>query len=1365
MTTEDLACAPAKTANKIVEMGGGFQRMESRGQVDIDESTRVIKLSGKGTVNLFPDKAFEDAKAFTVEAVFTPNRLKKTQCLLDSPNPPVRIELKPDGTLTGSLHTAQGWQTIDSGERKVVAKETVSIRFVRKENGDAVLEINDRHAASANISGTLVPLGRQGITIGGESNGKQNLFSGTVGGVGIRRGAVDAATIDGYKAKELRLAGSLREHLKFGGRLEVFVDPGTVDQRFNQIKAILRAAGVSDLSTLSTLTINRPTQIMPNQIMIAPPKSRISSVNWGEVAKVIANVSADKAVQLTASALPNRNSKLTLQKLTAANSVELKSTTARSAQNLADFSQKATAELIQRVMTPSATTDKLADSISARKLSSNIADVLNKPLIGEMLKPATGIEIRDAKLLDKFDDDNPDDWPSFANPPMFLRSITTIPVDSSVIIAGRLDLTNQRLMISHNVKTLYIIAEEIVGDTNASITWARPGGSTPPRLADPDKNGRSYSGVHTPSNSRNGLRGGDGLDGEPGFAAANGIDAPDLEVWVKHLTAMPDIDLNGENGIKGGRGQVGGRGGNGAKGQPGEWWWFFGVQCWKGPGHGGNGGDGGRGGRGGPGGDGGRGGDIAIGVLQGTLANTVQARAFRIKNQGGQVGRGGDGGAGGMGGAGGAHGNDIKDGQVVCGTGVNGTRGAQGQPGPVGGDGRLGADGSLRFFEFSEESWNEQLTRPWLYELTPTQAFPGDNVTVTGTRFADTDRVMVGGVSRPITINADESITFNLPATTGGGEKDLYVRRFDGVESNHLRLWVKPRLDMLPSAIAPGSEVTISGRAFVSGAKVLYNGSLTDATFVSSTTLRFQVPGTGGVAVAETGVRIAVRNPDGMESNERIATVPRTLDCGFRIGVHDLPFDNFAVGSPSWGTFEQTFGAFEVWHELMDPIFGHPILTAAFYGFYNYFLRGKDNGGLATGFCTSMSALVLDEYYTGSTDTHTRYSLNAPTRERLTAIHGRLLSRESLLDFHDQGRLGTANVATVFRRIEASLRDGADRNSALMLFFVPAGEIWDEGYFDMLSDSHCIVPIRMVYPVGHDGSSIAGVTLFCWDCNHPVEEGAAVAHNCRLEFRNVGGEIRFTYFDGTSTARFTSEDGITLASMSNGKYLLSDHDLPFSGPLGVTRFVLDFLLSPADLLAVDGSGRQTGLVAGNILSEIPDSHPAYLAKNLYMLPADQALTRRITGNGVGNYAYHSVSPNGTSFSLENVATTPGETDVLAVNADASQIRFTPGASKHFRFNLAREVGGQMRAIAVDGVAASATAAMDMTISPDLSVVRVGNQEALTNVNVRVSVYQKDSGANTTLDRNSVSLPTNHDLMVTVTDWDDLALTVRALPFN
>jgi hypothetical protein len=1245
------------------------------------------------------------------------------------------------------------------------------------------LEINDHNAGRGPVKGRLQRTGTGGIFIGASSDGRMKQFNGSVGRVRIRNGAIDAAGLAMRERRASELATQLKKALRYPGRVIVEPDPDAVDHRFDIIKGILRAAGVQDVSQLSRLTIDRRTVIQPNTMMIAPRKLTVPPVDWGSIANAIAVADERTAVLKTATVLPNRHSRAVLQHAGASSAVGLEG---REGGDLAALSSRAGAAeasiVAERRVAGSALAEesRAATSVSrvaglglsgaTRTGAASLAGIrsaalLNTRTIGEVLRPSRGIEVLDPDIFETYEKDEPADWPVQSAPMYALMSMVTIPINTSVIIAGVLDLTNQQLVIEPSVETLYIIAEEIVGAPNAAITWRRPGGLTPGVADDPSKDGRSYSGVNTADGSRNGLRGGDGLDGSPGQAGANGVDAPNLEIWAKKLTAMPDIDLNGENGIKGGRGQRGGRGGNGARGEGGEWWWFFGVHCWKSPGHGGNGGDGGDGGRGGPGGDGALGGNISIGVLEGTLASSVTARAFKVKNQGGQPGRGGDGGSGGFGGAGGTHGNDYVDGEEVCGNGVDGTHGAQGQPGAAGADGRAGQDGSLNFFEFTEDSWNEQLTRPWLYELTPVQVFPGSTLNITGTRFADTDRVILDAYTLVPAILADESISVTVPTGISGGQKDIYVRRFDGAQSNRLRVWVKPQLEAVTDPVMPGAQLTLRGLAFVAGASVLYDGAVVAAGEVTRTAVKFTVPPVGMGVSAERSATFAVRNPDGLTSNLRTVSIPRIIDSGLKIDLHGLSFPNFDVGSPSWGTFEDTFGTFEVWHELLDPVFGHPILTTAFYIFYHEFLKGEGDGGLATGFCTSLSAKVLDEFWTGSTDTFTRISLTDAMRDELTAIHGRLLSRESLIDFHDQGRNGTANVTTSFRRIEQNLRDGGDRESCLMLFFVPSGAAWDGGYFDRLGDSHCIVPYRIVYPVGHDGTSIDGVTMFCWDCNHPFDPANDAARNCRLVFRLTDGEIRYDYFDGGSTTKFRSEDGVTLATMTNGKYLLSDHDMPFSGPLGLTTFVIDFLLSPADLLVENASGQRTGLLGTSIVAEIPDSHPCYLVKGAYLLPPNEALTRRITGNSNGRYAYHSIAPNGISISMESVATAAGQVDVLASNADGTTLRFTPGASKSFTLNLAREVEGQARAVTITGIGGGPTTAMDLNLSPDLSVVRVSNTDVNRTVDVQVGQIVKQTGANAKLSRNGVALPTANDLVVTVTDWNDLALTVRTLPFE
>jgi hypothetical protein len=67
----------------------------------------------------------------------------------------------------------------------------------------------------------------------------------------------------------------------------------------------------------------------------------------------------------------------------------------------------------------------------------------------------------------------------------------------------------------------------------------------------------------------------------------------------------------------------------------------------------------------------------------------------------------------------------------------------------------------------------------------------------------------------------------------------------------------------------------------------------------------------------------------------------------------------------------------------------------------------------------------------------------------------------------------------------------------------------------------------------------------------------------------------------------------------------------------------------------------------------------------------------------------------------------------------------------------------------------------MTVSPDLSVVRDWQSESSTQCRRTRHSVQQTSGCNTTLDRNAVIPPTDNGLVVTVMDWESLALTVRS----
>jgi len=659
------------------------------------------------------------------------------------------------------------------------------------------------------------------------------------------------------------------------------------------------------------------------------------------------------------------------------------------------------------------------------------------------------------------------------------------------------------------------------------------------------------------------------------------------------------------------------------------------------------------------------------------------------------------------------------------------------------------------------------MTRPWITEVSPVQAFPGDQMTVRGSRFTPQDAVFLGGARVVHTIQPDESLRFTVPTNATGGEKTVFVRRPDGTESNRVASYVKPQLDLITGALNPGAEVTLQGRAFLAGASVLINGAANPATAVTTTEIKFLMPGTGGSGAEGASVTVQVRNPDGLVSNFRTAQIPRILEVPFKFGQHNLPFDNFSDGVPDWGTFEQTFGTAEVWHELLDPVFGHPILTGAFFEFYKYFLKGSDNGGLATGFCTAMASLVADRFWQGRTDTFT--VTKASVHKYLTAVHGKLLSRESLIHFHDQGRQGVGRVLHAYREIEATFLRGCDRQNAPLIFFIPSGAVWDEGYFDKLGDSHCVMPWRLLYPEGRtpqlDPAGIttitnpAGVEMYVWDCNK------ASSANCKLVFREEGGQIHYDYFADSANAKFSSKDGVTLGMMTLGDYLLSDHDLPFSGPFGLTRFIIDFLLSPVDLQVLDANGLRTGNFGGQLLAEIPNSTPCFLMPGCYMLPDGVALTRRMVGKAVGTYTFHSIIPSGGSLALENVTTEAGQVDELSVSADANQIRFTPAAEKSFNLTLARTVGTQARALAIDGAGGGPAADVDISLSPDLSLLRVGNRGAARSVTVRAFSVDKTTNAPANRQFAALNLAANHDLTVAVTNWNTLDAAVETLAFD
>jgi hypothetical protein len=1314
----------------------------------------------RGFIALNRKKELDELNFFTIEAKITVDNIGSRMNILEGQSPAIAFYVEADGKLVGGINTAGGWRMVDSGATKIVSNTQTQVRFLRSDNGDMQLEIEGKPVGTINVTAPIANTGSSGFKIGMSVDGTQFQFKGKISDLRIARGGVNSHIINMRKAAAETLQTEIKNIFKVVN-VKVELDTDVSYARLQPIKDLMNAAGVKKLSDLGTLKITTKTVMNRGKVIVAPSKPQRVEINWKNIASEYSKQPglAEKR-NILATFLPNKNSVPVLKNFKIAETVIAPSISTNIigvGGRIAGLGRGTTTRTGARL--PMSIMTKNPTFSLARKptLLSNVIE-----------KEGTGYKLTSAVVLENLKLNVPANWPALGSIVANTYSFKTIPVGSAVIIANVLDLTNVELLVEPNVETLYIIAEKVVCGNNAKITWRQPGGSTPPRLDNPDLNGRSWSGINTKQNSRDGCDGGDGLTGESGISGAPGTNAPNLEMWVKSMTAIPNIDLNGEDGIKGGKGQRGGKGGNGAHGGWGtmkyaifkSWDW-----CSDEGGDGGDGGNGGDGGRGGKGGNGGNGGKITIGVLEGTLDATVKSREFMLKNQMGRRGRGGDGGEGGRGGRGGRSGN-WRD----CTKADNGHSGATGQPGVVGSDGSNdGKDGLIAFFEFSNEAWEEMLERPWISEVSPTQVFPGDNIIIRGSSFTSNDLVVVGNLKIAPVINVDESVSAAIPQSIDGGIKEIYIQRKDGSQSNRQVIWIKPQLDLVEEDIKPGTTVSLTGKAFLPGASVLVDGLATTANVLNAGNINFVMPGTGGTGSSGREVMLQVLNPDGMVSNMQPSFVLAVLEIPFKFGVHNLSFANdFNYGVPSWSTYEDTFGAAEIWHEQLDPIFGHPILTAAFYGFYYYFLKGTAKGGLATGFCTALASLVAEKFWTGATDT-TTIALS-DVHKMLTAVHGKLLSRESLLHFHDQGQEGVSRVEKTYREIETTFLKGVDRFNSPLLFFIPSGEIWDSGYIDKLADTHCILPIRFVYPNGVSGAQLSadgtttitdpdGVELYCWDCNHPASD------KCKLVFKRTGDQVVYEYYPDSSTAKFKSSDGITLGMMRHGQYMLADHDLPFSGPFGLTSFVIDFLLSPAILQVTDENGLRTGSFGTQILAEIPDSHPCFMIKGCFMLPSNRALKRKIVGTGSGTYTFSSIMPYGKSLVLENVQTEAGHEDILSLNADCTQIRFTPSIEKTFTATMSSQVGDEVRSIAIKGIGGGPTADVDMTLAPDLSLIRIGNPGGTKIVEVKTFSINKLSNTPVNNQKTAINLPTKSDLVIAVEDWKIAGMKVDVVSFE
>jgi hypothetical protein len=87
----------------------------------------------------------------------------------------------------------------------------------------------------------------------------------------------------------------------------------------------------------------------------------------------------------------------------------------------------------------------------------------------------------------------------------------------------------------------------------------------------------------------------------------------------------------------------------------------------------------------------------------------------------------------------------------------------------------------------------------------------------------------------------------------------------------------------------------------------------------------------------------------------------------------------------------------------------------------------------------------------------------------------------------------------------------------------------------------------------------------------------------------------------------------------------------------------------------------------------------------------------------------------------------------------------------------------VRSLAISGVGGGPGTEIDITVAPDLSLFRLGNRSAVKNVSVKA--FSVDKANNVPINKNAgVVLPNNHDLIVTVGNWNTVDLNVETLAF-
>jgi len=922
---------------------------------------------------------------------------------------------------------------------------------------------------------------------------------------------------------------------------------------------------------------------------------------------------------------------------------------------------------------------------------------------------------------------------------MMMASVSSWPQKESVIIADELDLNDHVITIHlDHVSHLWIIARKIKARSGALITYtpqtnphvgvSGQRGSPDPARPNYDRTARQSS-----SNHDRAARGGDGAHGGDGRAGPRGEDAPSLTIIALEIDAMPDIELPGQ---RGGRGGAGGRGARGGDGQRGKDSRSGGLACLRSVGYGGHGGDGGDGGRGGQGGDGGDGGAVTISTTADQLEGLMTARPFTPNTGPGPGGEPGAQGTPGERGRGGQAGHAT----FPC-REHSARRGSDGQRGNSLGDMGRGSPGSasqLAYGFFDPEDWDRILHAPYIQSINPVESIAGGQVVVHGLHFTSAARVHLGGSPVSTTFNHEGQLSFRVPAGAAGGSHAVKVDIRGGETSNEVPLRVLPHIRELRAGgtpvdgVAPGDRLELVGTSFDAGATVVRNGEYLPGVRRSSSSIEIELPREAGVDGGGKD-RFEVQNSDGYRSAEwEVQRLP-SVDSGFRVDEHGYPFHNFTIGDPTWGAFMETFGTVEVGAQSLL----HPVMTSAFYAFFRWFLTNNAH-------CTGLASTSLKRFHEGDPGPFGEYistvgitkenrpdppDIPADLWRQLTVAQGRVISRELVIHYADQGREGLSRVERSLREIEADLGADLGAGPARVLCYIPSGSTWDimadAEVREAFMRSHCVTPTRLVY--GDDTGSLDGARLYVYENNAPGR------HDRFIEFFMQDGELHFEapYSESDDYPPYATAHGFTLGTNTIQSQLLDNVSMPISGAhtatAGLMRFALELVLSPARVSVEEESGKVLGYRDGRMHSDPGMGYVCPWLENYLLVREDVASpVRTIHGDGDGTYTYMSLLPDGKSLVIRDADCTAATLDRVRIGPDFDWVEVVPSESKTLDLHLGEELtDGTARHLRIN-VDLQSDETLNLSLAPGLDGLEISGLGREISLDVEARLIAGDS---------------------------------------